>query len=142
MQMGTDEETMEVVTIWNTLPDSYLAQEAPNSFNYTIDFTEIDSYIQTYYSGYSLVENSFVYVETKYNSSSLRYQMSHTPFNYDYLDVDNYAYELALYVDGQFVAFSNESLFNDYVLKIENNYAYFQNRSDQESGYIEPNTNV
>ncbi|GAH35991.1 unnamed protein product, partial [marine sediment metagenome] len=142
-QLGTDEETMKVFEIPNYESTSYLYQNAPDSYNYTIAFNEIETYIQnTYNPSYQLVKNSYIYVLAKYDSVLLRYPMGHTPFNYEYLGENHDAYQIALYIDGVLTTYSNESEFHDYVLKIEDNYIYFNNKSSGQPGYIAPQSEI
>ncbi len=142
-QLGDDEDTIRVLEAFNDPTKTFIVQDAPDSYNYTIDFDEIESYIQSLYGpNYQLVKNSYLYVLAKYDSILLRYPMEHTPFNYEYLGEDHDAYHIALFIDGEFIAYSNETTFHDYVLKIENGYIYFNNKSQGQPGYIDPQSKI
>ncbi|KKN44676.1 hypothetical protein LCGC14_0690860, partial [marine sediment metagenome] len=142
VQYQDDEESMMVFDISNSISKNYINQDSPDSYNYTISFSEIDTYIQTTLTGYSLVDNSYIYVLTQYNSTLLRYQMGHTPFNYEYLGPTHDAYHIALYIDDSLIVYSNESTFDDYVEKVEDGYIYFNNKSIGQSGYIAPDSDI
>ncbi|KKK79658.1 hypothetical protein LCGC14_2831290, partial [marine sediment metagenome] len=128
--------------ISNSISKNYINQDSPDSYNYTISFSEIDTYIQATLTGYHLIDNSYLYILAQYNSTLLSYQMGHTPFNYDYLGPTHDAYHIALYIDDILIAYSNVSTFDDYVSKIEDEYIYFNNKSKGQAGYITPDSNI
>ena len=139
VQVDDDEETIMQFCIFNGESDNFLLQNAPDSYYYTINFDEINIFLQnTYGQEYRLVENSYLYIKANYYSISLQYPLSHTPFNYDYLSEEHDDYHLALYIDDVFIAYSNDSIFEDYVLKIEDNLIYFKNNSEGQPEYILP----
>jgi len=141
-QYGDDENNLLVIELTNSISKNFINQDSPNSYNYTIDFSEIDNYIQTYYLNYHFVDNSYIYVLAEYNSTLLSYPMGHTPFNYEYLGDTHDAYHIALYIDDTLIAYSNETAFDDYVSEIEDEYIYFNNKSKGQAGYIAPNSDI
>ncbi|KKN43166.1 hypothetical protein LCGC14_0705920 [marine sediment metagenome] len=143
IQNGDDEGTMKVFEIPNYEAFSYISQNAPNSYNYTIDYNEIENFIQTMYNpNYNLVDDSYIYILAEYNSTLLTYPMGHTPFNYEYLGPTHSAYHIALYIDDTLIAYSNETAFDDYVSKIEDEYLFFNNKSRGQAGFIDPSSSI
>ncbi|KKL91458.1 hypothetical protein LCGC14_1894490, partial [marine sediment metagenome] len=142
VQYGDNEESLMIFDISNSISKNYINQDSPDSYNYTISFSEIDTYIQTTLTGYNLIDNSYIYILAEYNSTLLSYPMGHTPFNYEYLGPTHSAYHIALYIDDILIAYSNETAFDDYVSKIEDEYIYFNNNSKGQAGYITPDSNI
>ncbi|KKM96647.1 hypothetical protein LCGC14_1176010, partial [marine sediment metagenome] len=145
-QLTGDDESIRVFELTNDILQNFITQEAPSSYNYIIDFDEIETYLQnTYDPNYELVKDSYIYVLAEYDSILLRYQMGHTPFNYQYLEGlggDHDAYHIALYIDDVITAYSYQSNFDDYVSKIENGLIYFNDKADGEAGYIAPHSTI
>ncbi|KKN17379.1 hypothetical protein LCGC14_0966440, partial [marine sediment metagenome] len=142
IQIGDDDNTLKVFEVPNYESYNFISQNTPNSYNYTIDYNEIENFVQTFYPSYQLVENSYLYILTEYNSTLLSYPMSRTPFNYQYLGDTHDAYQIALYINDEFIAYSNETGFHDYISKIESKYIYFNNKSNGQGGYIAANSKI
>jgi hypothetical protein len=68
--------------------------------------------------------------------------MSHTPFNYDYVGSEHTTYHIKLTIGDDAPIYSYQSAFDDYVVKIENNYIYFNDSKYGEDGYIANNTEI
>ncbi|MHA1279503.1 MAG: hypothetical protein ACTSQ8_20065 [Candidatus Helarchaeota archaeon] len=141
-QDGDDEETMDLYSIPNDDPDMII-QVSDGSYNYTLDYGVLENRLRALHGQEKeLVKNSFIYIQAWYNSSSLMYELEHEPFNYKYLGDEHDAYHIGLYINGELIAYSNESLFNDYIEKIEDGYIYFNERNETDPGYITPQSEI
>ncbi|MFX1391921.1 MAG: hypothetical protein ACFE9Z_17790, partial [Promethearchaeota archaeon] len=133
----SNDDTIKQFLIPNTELINCIEQNNPNSYNYTIYFNTIETYIKnTYGQDYELLEDSYIYVTAMYYSDLLNYPLSHTPYNYEYLGEENALYHIALYINDEFICYSNETEFQNYIEKIEDGKVYFNNRSYGEDGYI------
>ncbi len=142
-QVGDDEDSLCTIRLTNNDLFNCIEQETTNSYNYTLHFDEVNNYIKSVMgSEYELVDDSYLYIMVKYNSTLLKYPLSHTPFNYEYLEESHNAYHIGLYIDDEFISYSNESLFDEYVVKIENNFIYFAQRQKGQLGYISPQSKI
>ncbi|MHA1279520.1 MAG: hypothetical protein ACTSQ8_20150 [Candidatus Helarchaeota archaeon] len=141
-QDGDDEETMDLYSIPNDDPDMII-QVSDGSYNYTLDYGVLENRLRALHGQEKeLVKNSFVYIQAWYNSSSLMYELEHEPFNYKYLGDEHDAFHIGLYINGELIAYSNESLFEDYVEKIKEGYIYFNERNETDLGYISPQSEI
>ncbi|TXT67761.1 MAG: hypothetical protein BAJALOKI1v1_10024 [Promethearchaeota archaeon] len=151
----TDENSdeYEVRQLKNTAIDSKLVYKTPDPsepWNYTIDFEQIAIALAAQYPGEHLVNPSFLSVEAHYYSDQWRYELSSTPFNYEYLEKDS-NYHLKLTIknpDGIIIdeRYSNETEeiglnyhtqgFDTYVQAISSNYIYFK------EGVIDKNSTI
>ncbi|MHA1267750.1 MAG: hypothetical protein ACTSRS_21115 [Candidatus Helarchaeota archaeon] len=141
-QKGDDEDSITTFEISNDDADM-IVQESPNSCNYTINYDILRNKLKELHGqDYDLVKYSFIYILARYNSSTLKYEMERVPFNYEYLGDDHDAYHIALTINGNFIAYSNETLFDDYVNKIEDGYIYLNEHNKTDSGYIAPQSEI
>ncbi|KKK92714.1 hypothetical protein LCGC14_2700170, partial [marine sediment metagenome] len=104
---------------------SFITQDSQTDFLYTINFDVIDSFIGTD----TIVEDMYIHIETEYDSTQLKYSLSNTPFNYDYIGTNPLynQYHITININnGQTVYSSYEPQFSAYVEKIENNLIYFK----------------
>ncbi|KKN14777.1 hypothetical protein LCGC14_0992710, partial [marine sediment metagenome] len=123
---GSDESTRQVAKL--SFSPTYIIQDSQTLFEYTIDFAQILTDIgpDVIYS------ESFVFIETEFDSDELKYSLSSTPFNYDYiLDMPpGYYNQYHITVDinnGQTIIHSyDDATFAQYVEKIEDNHIYFK----------------
>ncbi|MBD3211146.1 MAG: hypothetical protein GF311_00955, partial [Candidatus Lokiarchaeota archaeon] len=139
-QSDADEDTYMLDEVPNWEKHAYIEQVAPNSYNYTINFDEIEANLL---NGFHIAEDSYIYILARYNSTQLRYKMSRTPFNYEYVNSSYGDYHIKLLVDDQLVSVSSDITdFSNYVDTIKSGYIYFANRSMGEDGYIAPQSKI
>jgi len=140
---GGDESTAFIYEhLTQPIGHGYIVQDENCSFYFTLNYTKIEQGFQQYYPEYILLEDSYTYVHLSFESTQLRYSISNTPFNYDYMGSEHSTYHLKLTIEGQAPIYSYQSAFNDYVLKIENNYVYFNDSRFVDDGYIANNSNI
>ncbi|KKL72206.1 hypothetical protein LCGC14_2087240, partial [marine sediment metagenome] len=106
---------------------SFFTQDSQTDFLYTINFGVIDTYI----GSDQIVMDKYVYIETEYDSTQLKYSLSNTPFNYDYIGTSSpynqYHITLSsLDINGGVNVYSYEPGFLTYVDKIEENIIFFK----------------
>ena len=135
---NSDVSTVELYKMVNDpIIYSYIFQDENCSFYYWINFTKIQEHLNGERPGYVIVPDSYAFIEVHFISSQLKYPLSHTPFNYDYVGTEHTAYHIKLSIEGKDPIYSYQtSEFNKYVLKIEDNYIYFNDKSYGEDGYI------
>ncbi|KKN58657.1 hypothetical protein LCGC14_0549880, partial [marine sediment metagenome] len=117
----------------------YIFQDEIESDYYWINFTKVESDMQIRKNNvnWTLVPDSYVFIEVDFVSDGLRYPLAHTPFNYDYIGAGHNAYHITLTIEGGNPVYSYDIVeFNKYVSKIEDNYIYFQDKDFTEEGYI------
>ena len=59
----------------------YIFQDENVSFYYWVNFTKIQEDLDTMRSGYTIVDDSYTYIEVNFISSRLIYELAQTPFN-------------------------------------------------------------
>ncbi len=140
-----DNKSLDSIRLWrvNNFRQDFFVQDISVEYLYTINFDLINNYIPL---GYEIIPNSYVFVEVEFISTQMKYPLSATPFNYDYIDNGLTDYHITLKIDGDEYK-SNELPspqldFHDYVDKIENNWIYFNNREPGAQGYISPQTEI
>ncbi|MHA1279895.1 MAG: hypothetical protein ACTSQ8_22060, partial [Candidatus Helarchaeota archaeon] len=126
--------------------DGLITQSNKVDYYYTIDFSVIPE-LSNFPGGYQLFSNSYAYIEVEFDSTQLKYLLSATPFNYDYIDRNLEDYQVKIKVNGvEYVSneeASNDLLdFHDFVLKIESNYIYFRERNSSQDGYVAPGSEI
>ncbi|MHA2338680.1 MAG: hypothetical protein ACXACX_15335 [Candidatus Hodarchaeales archaeon] len=141
-----DESTIETYQFYtDPISNEYIYQSETEDYYYWINYTKIESDIQQNKgdSSWTLTPDSYVFVEVEFVSELLRYPLSHTPFNYDYVGTEHSAFHIKLTIGEETPIYSNDtSEFDKYILKIEDNYIYFQDRNFTEEGYIANNTEI
>ncbi|KKL55616.1 hypothetical protein LCGC14_2253630, partial [marine sediment metagenome] len=142
-QVG-DPSTIELFNInLDPIIFDYIFQDENVSFYYWVNFTKIQEDLDTMRSGYTIVDDSYTYIEVNFISSRLIYELAQTPFNYDYLGAAHNSYHIKLTVEGQSPIYSYDTTeFNKFVEKIEDNYIYFNDKVFGEEGYIENKTQI
>ncbi|KKN55254.1 hypothetical protein LCGC14_0584220, partial [marine sediment metagenome] len=117
----------------------YIYQDSIEYDHYLLNYTKVEGDIQMKKNdiSWTLVPDSYVFIEVNFVSELLRYPIAHTPFNYDYLGTGNNVYHITLTIGGGNPIYSYDTVeFNKYVSKIENNYVYFHDKDFVEDGYI------
>ncbi|KKL62958.1 hypothetical protein LCGC14_2179940, partial [marine sediment metagenome] len=121
---GSDEDTKVLTEL--AYQASYITQDSQTDFLYTINFDEIDDNI----GSSEIYLDSYIYIETEYDSTQLKYSLSNTPFNYDYIGTNPAYNQYHITIDinnGQSVLASYDEInFALYVEKIEDNQIYFK----------------
>ncbi|KKM95581.1 hypothetical protein LCGC14_1186760, partial [marine sediment metagenome] len=121
---GNDEDTKVLTEL--AYQASYITQDPLTDFIYTLNFDVIAADIGTD----EIYLDSYMYIETEYDSTQLKYSLSNTPFNYDYIGTNPAYNQYHITIDinnGQTVWSSNDEInFALYVEKIEDNYIYFK----------------
>ncbi|KKN15091.1 hypothetical protein LCGC14_0989530, partial [marine sediment metagenome] len=121
---GSDEDTKVLTEL--AYQASYITQDSQTDFLYTINFDVIAANIGTD----EIYLDSYMYIETEYDSTQLKYSLSNTPFNYDYIGTNPAYNQYHITIDinnGQTVWSSNDEInFALYVEKIEDNQIYFK----------------
>ncbi|MHA2033389.1 MAG: hypothetical protein ACW99Q_28795, partial [Candidatus Kariarchaeaceae archaeon] len=120
----------------------YIVQDEDISYYYLINYSKIQDDLAIKKPNYVLMLDSYTFVEINYITDTLKYPLTHTPFNYDYVGSEHTTYHIKLTIQGEAPVYSYENAFNDYVLKIENNYIYFKDKKYDENGYIDNKTQV
>ncbi|KKN63932.1 hypothetical protein LCGC14_0496640 [marine sediment metagenome] len=141
---GSDESTTELFSMNdNPIMYGYIFQDVNISFYYWINYTKVAEDLAFKKPEYILVSDSYSFIKVNFVSDQLKYKLGHTPFNYDYLGAGNNAYHITLTVEGQAPIYSYDTTeFNKFVLKIKDNYIYFQDRNFTEAGYISNQTKI
>jgi hypothetical protein len=138
---GEDESTVFIYEyLSQPIGHGYIVQDENCSFYFTLNYTKIEQAFQQYYPEYVLLDDSYAYVHLSFESTQLRYSISNTPFNYDYVGSEHATYHIKLTIEGKAPIYSYQPEFNDYVLKIENNYMYFNDSRFIDDGYIANNS--
>ncbi|KKL67340.1 hypothetical protein LCGC14_2135960, partial [marine sediment metagenome] len=134
------DSTIETYRLEDPITNGYIIPDVDSNFSFTIDFDKMRVDIDANKTGYRLIADSYISIELHYISDQYKYPLTHTPFNYDYIDPD-YAlhrpYNITIKIEGKAPIYSYQaSEFNKYVLKIENGYIYFKETPFLELGYI------
>ncbi|KKM16472.1 hypothetical protein LCGC14_1685500, partial [marine sediment metagenome] len=120
----------------------YIFQDENISFYYWVNFTRLQEHVDMKRPGYSIVNDSYAYIEINFVSSRLKYELTHTPFNFDYVGAQHTTYHIKLTIQGEDPIYSYDPAFDDYILKIEDNYIYFNDKKYGENGYIANKTQI
>ena len=108
-------------------------------YHYIIHYDTISGVLP---SGYELTPDSVVLVELEFVSDELGYELSNTPFNYDYVSIAYSDYHIKLSI-GENVIYSNDTAeFAKYVERIEGNVISFTQKLYNEDGYVANNTEI
>ncbi|GAG92220.1 unnamed protein product, partial [marine sediment metagenome] len=135
---GIDEDTTRTFRYDYSI--NYINQsEADCEFIYDLNFGNMEGHLP---SGWYIIPESYAYVEVKFNSTQLKYYLSGTPFNYDYVSSNLGDFHIKLTIDGQSYYSHQDLGFYDFVEKIEDNIIYFYYRERGEDGFIEAKTQI
>ncbi|KKM97425.1 hypothetical protein LCGC14_1168150, partial [marine sediment metagenome] len=137
-----EEATIETYRLEDPITNGYIIPDVDSNFSFTIDFAKIrnDVGADPDYINYQLIQETYISIELHYISEQYKYPLTHTPFNYDYYDREatpHLPYNITLKIEGKPPIYSYDtSEFDEYILKIEDNYIYFNEIAFAEQGYI------
>ncbi len=144
LQIWKDEDEDTTKTFRYGYSIDYINQsEADCEFIYDLNFANMEGDLL---SGWYIIPDSYAYVEVNFNSTQLKYYLSSTPFNYDYVDSILGSFHIDLTVDG--MKYDSEQSpqsgldFHDFVEKIEDNIIYFNYRERGQDGFIEAKSQI